>query len=164
MNTHERLKLVICAIVKHPEDVIINSMEMKHQTIYHIKVNDDDFGRVVGTGGRTVAALKDMAQKSTVGREVKLCIGQPSSHDTTKHTTFTPSAIWQSRKTRELVKFMEETLGVPFKVEFIATDVRNNTVLEMRWTGDRTQKDVENITTLIACIWKKQGRYIVIGE
>lgn len=54
----EALEHLVCGIVDHPEDVRVASRRQRRGRLLEIRVNPDDFGRVIGRNGRTARALR----------------------------------------------------------------------------------------------------------
>jgi predicted RNA-binding protein YlqC (UPF0109 family) len=163
MTPSERLQLLLENIVSHPDSVGIEVSEMRSQTVFNVRVHDGDFGRVIGQGGKTIVAIKEVIAKTMPGRKIAVCVSQPSTPDKIKPAMFMPAKIWQSRKTREMVDLLNDLFGKPFNSEFIGKDVGNNTLVDILWKNGRTEQDHETLVRLIASIGKKRGRYVVIG-
>jgi len=73
------LEFIIKGITAKPEEVIISESEEEGSLILKLKVADDDFGTIIGKGGRTVKALRDVlrlrAQKENI--KYNLIIEEP---------------------------------------------------------------------------------------
>ena len=54
-------------LVDDPDEVVVDSFEEDDGTIVlELTVADDDAGKVIGRGGRTIAALRTMVKASSV--------------------------------------------------------------------------------------------------
>ena len=73
------LEFIIKGITAKPEEVVISESEEEGSLILKLKVSDDDFGTIIGKGGRTVKALRDVlrlrAQKENI--KYNLIIEEP---------------------------------------------------------------------------------------
>ena len=73
------LEFIIKGITAKPEEVVISESEEEGSLILKLKVADDDFGTIIGKGGRTVKALRDVlrlrAQKENI--KYNLIIEEP---------------------------------------------------------------------------------------
>jgi uncharacterized protein len=46
------------ALVREPDEVVVDEYEERGRTLLELEVSPDDLGRVIGRGGRTAAALR----------------------------------------------------------------------------------------------------------
>ena len=55
------------SLVDHPDEVSVESFEEEDGTVVlELRVADDDAGKVIGRGGRTVAALRTVMKAAAV--------------------------------------------------------------------------------------------------
>lgn len=54
------------ALVDHPDDVIVNVVEEKDETIYRLSVHSSDVGKVIGKQGRIAKALRTVVTSAAV--------------------------------------------------------------------------------------------------
>ncbi|MFK7695863.1 KH domain-containing protein [Paenibacillus sp. HJGM_3] len=54
------------ALVDHPEDVIVNVVDEKDETIYRLAVHPSDVGKVIGKQGRIAKALRTVVTSAAV--------------------------------------------------------------------------------------------------
>lgn len=70
----ELVKIIACALVDHPEEVVVDeTVEMdgeKETIVVHLTVNADDMGKVIGKQGRIAKALRTVV-KAAASREDK---------------------------------------------------------------------------------------------
>jgi uncharacterized protein len=65
----ELLAYLARSLVDHPDEVEVESFEEEDGTVVlELHVADDDAGKVIGRGGRTVAALRTVMKASAVRR------------------------------------------------------------------------------------------------
>ena len=56
----EFLHKVVKGIVKHPDQVSVTPVERNGLTVYELRVNPDDVGRVIGKQGVTINAIRSL--------------------------------------------------------------------------------------------------------
>ena len=62
-------------IVEHPDDVSVEQFEEDDGTIVlELAVGDDDYGRVIGRGGRTANALRTLAKAAAVRENKRVVV------------------------------------------------------------------------------------------
>ena len=65
----ELLEYLAQALVEHPDEVRVNEVnEGDGATVLELSVADDDYGNVIGRGGRTATALRTLI-KSVAARQ-----------------------------------------------------------------------------------------------
>jgi uncharacterized protein len=65
----ELLEYLARSLVDRPEEVSVESFEEEDGTlVLELHVAEGDAGKVIGRGGRTVAALRTVMKASSVGR------------------------------------------------------------------------------------------------
>ena len=55
------LEFVVKGLVQHPGEVTVTPVDKGGTTIYELRLNPGDVGRVIGKHGRTAAALRTLA-------------------------------------------------------------------------------------------------------
>ncbi|MFW6242538.1 MAG: KH domain-containing protein [bacterium] len=77
-------------IVDHPDDVEINVSTSTKNVIIQIRVNDTDYGKVIGRKGNTIQSLKilTMAVKNTNYPEDKRKVSLELLEDETRNFSF----------------------------------------------------------------------------
>jgi predicted RNA-binding protein YlqC (UPF0109 family) len=48
------------ALVDHPEDVVVKSVEGEQVTVLELRVHPDDLGKVIGRQGRTAKSIRTL--------------------------------------------------------------------------------------------------------
>ena len=56
------LEEVVKGLVDHPDAVNITEVEQERTTIYELRLDPSDVGRVIGRSGRTVNAIRTLLQ------------------------------------------------------------------------------------------------------
>lgn len=59
---HEFLEFTIKSLIDHPEDLRIERTVDEMGVLYTIKVHPEDMGQVIGKGGATIRAIRDLAR------------------------------------------------------------------------------------------------------
>ena len=54
------LQFVIKGIVKHPDQVRVDSVDRNGVTVFELRVDPDDVGRVIGKQGVTINAIRSL--------------------------------------------------------------------------------------------------------
>ncbi|CAN5774163.1 RNA-binding protein [soil metagenome] len=54
----EALEHVVRAIVEHPDDVDVQTKQLRRGRLLEVRVHPDDLGRVIGRSGRTATAIR----------------------------------------------------------------------------------------------------------
>lgn len=62
--SQELLTYLTQALVAHPEDVVIQAEEEGDATVLKVQVNPQDLGRLIGRGGKTAKALRELVGKA----------------------------------------------------------------------------------------------------
>lgn len=65
------LQLVIKGIVKHPDQVSITPLERNGITVFELRVNPDDVGRVIGKQGVTINAIRSLLTAGSARQGVR---------------------------------------------------------------------------------------------
>jgi len=58
----ELLEYLARGLVEHPDEVRVNEVEEDGATVLELSVADDDYGSVIGRGGRTATALRTVVK------------------------------------------------------------------------------------------------------
>ena len=59
------LEQVVKGLVDHPDAVNITEVEQDRTTVYELRLDPSDVGRVIGRSGRTVNAIRTLLQAGT---------------------------------------------------------------------------------------------------
>jgi predicted RNA-binding protein YlqC (UPF0109 family) len=68
----ELLEYLARGLVEHPDEVRVNEVQEDGATLLELSVAEDDYGNVIGRGGRTASALRTVIKSagSKRGRRV----------------------------------------------------------------------------------------------
>jgi predicted RNA-binding protein YlqC (UPF0109 family) len=71
----ELLEHLARALVDHPDEVSVEQFEEDDGTVVlELSVADDDYGRVIGKGGRTANALRTVVKASAVKEQRRVLV------------------------------------------------------------------------------------------
>ncbi len=70
------IETIITELVDHPEDIVVTEKEEETKIVYHLTVNENDVGRVIGKNGRIAKAIRTVvyAAKPDVNKRIYLDI------------------------------------------------------------------------------------------
>lgn len=68
------IETIISPLVDHPEDINVQEREEDTKIIYHLTVNENDVGKVIGKNGRIAKAVRTVvyAAKSDTDKRIYL--------------------------------------------------------------------------------------------
>jgi uncharacterized protein len=52
------IETIVTPLVDYPNDIIVTVNEEEHKVVYHLSVNPDDVGKVIGKNGRIAKAIR----------------------------------------------------------------------------------------------------------
>jgi predicted RNA-binding protein YlqC (UPF0109 family) len=73
-ETDEFLRYVVQKLVEYPDEVVINHREEGGKTTYLLSLRQGDVGRLIGKGGATIKAIRDLAQASAERHGKKVAV------------------------------------------------------------------------------------------
>ena len=68
----DTLEHLVKGIVDHPDDVVVASQNSGRGEVLEVRVPPEDLGRVIGRGGRTAKALRQVISSLADGRRVRV--------------------------------------------------------------------------------------------
>ncbi|GAA0612453.1 KH domain-containing protein [Virgibacillus siamensis] len=70
------IETIVTPLVDYPEDIVVKETEEETKVIYHLTVNENDVGKVIGKNGRIAKAIRTVvyAAKSDVNKRIYLDI------------------------------------------------------------------------------------------
>lgn len=66
------LEHLVKGIVDHPDEVTVRSSSSPRGDVLEVRVHPDDWGRVIGRGGRTAKALRTLVSALADGARVRV--------------------------------------------------------------------------------------------
>ena len=70
----ELLEYLARGLVEHPDQVRVNEVQEDDATVLELSVADDDYGNVIGRGGRTAAALRTVVKTAATKSERRVFV------------------------------------------------------------------------------------------
>ena len=52
------IETIVTSLVDHPEDIVVDEKEEESKIVYHLTVNQEDVGKVIGKNGRISKAIR----------------------------------------------------------------------------------------------------------
>lgn len=70
------IESIVTELVDYPEDIVVTEKEEPSKIVYHLTVNEQDVGRVIGKNGRIAKAIRTVvyAAKSDIKKRIYLDI------------------------------------------------------------------------------------------
>lgn len=62
----ELVKYLVTSLVDFPEAVIIEDKFENNETVYYVKVDDRDLGKVIGKGGKIANAIRALVKAAAI--------------------------------------------------------------------------------------------------
>jgi predicted RNA-binding protein YlqC (UPF0109 family) len=64
----EFIEFVVKGLVQHPEEVSVTAVDRAGQTVFEVRLNPEDAGRVIGRQGQTINAIRSLLQAGSARR------------------------------------------------------------------------------------------------
>ena len=68
------LEMVVKGLVEHPEDVRIDPVERNGMTIYELRLNPTDMGRIIGRQGVTINAIRSLLTAGSARKGLRCAV------------------------------------------------------------------------------------------
>jgi predicted RNA-binding protein YlqC (UPF0109 family) len=68
------LEFILLRLIKFPEDLSIEKVDEQMFQRYLISLNEEDYGRVIGRGGKVIRAIRKLAQVRAIKEQVRVKI------------------------------------------------------------------------------------------
>ncbi|WP_087972932.1 KH domain-containing protein [Oceanobacillus rekensis] len=70
------IESIVASLVDYPDDIVVTETEEDIKIVYHLTVNQDDVGKVIGKNGRIAKAIRTVvyAAKSDGNKRIYLDI------------------------------------------------------------------------------------------
>lgn len=70
------IETIVTSLVDYPEDIVVTEREEETKVVYHLKVNEEDVGKVIGKNGRIAKAIRTVvyATKTDANKRIYLDI------------------------------------------------------------------------------------------
>ncbi|HUZ29905.1 MAG TPA: KH domain-containing protein [Solirubrobacteraceae bacterium] len=70
----ELLEYLARGLVERPDEVLVGEVEEDDALVLELSVGDDDYGNVIGRGGRTAAALRAVIKSAGIKRDRRVFV------------------------------------------------------------------------------------------
>lgn len=70
----EFLEYVVAQLIDHPEAASVLHDIQGNRHDYRLRLHPDDVGRVIGRGGATISALRNLAMAAAIKNELKISV------------------------------------------------------------------------------------------
>lgn len=60
----ELIEFIIKSIVNNPNEVSVTETEKEKETVYTIKIAEEDFGKIIGRSGKVATAIRTVVKTS----------------------------------------------------------------------------------------------------
>ncbi|WP_054957804.1 KH domain-containing protein [Paenibacillus dakarensis] len=70
----ELVQVIAKALVDHPEDVTVKTVEKEHLIVYELYVHPDDVGKVIGKQGRIAKSLRTVVTSAAVKMDKRVTV------------------------------------------------------------------------------------------
>ena len=68
------LEYVVKGLVQYPEQVTINPVERNGMTIYELRMNTSDVGRIIGKQGVTINAIRSLLMAGSARKGLRCAV------------------------------------------------------------------------------------------
>ncbi|MCX6903799.1 MAG: KH domain-containing protein [Verrucomicrobia bacterium] len=65
------LEFAVKGLVEHPEEVTVTPVEHQGTTVYELRMNPKDVGRVIGKQGKTIHTLRGLLQAGSAKKGLR---------------------------------------------------------------------------------------------
>lgn len=70
----ELVRIIAKALVDHPEDVTVRTVEKDRLVVYELTVHPDDVGKVIGKQGRIAKSLRTVVTSAAVKMDKRVTV------------------------------------------------------------------------------------------
>jgi predicted RNA-binding protein YlqC (UPF0109 family) len=68
------LEYVVKGLVQHPEEVAITPVERGGMTVYELRMNSSDVGRIIGKQGVTINAIRSLLLAGSARKNLRCAV------------------------------------------------------------------------------------------
>lgn len=70
----EFIEYVARMLARSPEEVVVTESTVGNTTVYHLKLDPDDVGRVIGREGRIIRAIRSLLRAAAVRQGTRVAL------------------------------------------------------------------------------------------
>ena len=70
----ELVEIIACALVDHPEEVVVTQKENGKELVLELKVAQSDMGKVIGKQGRIAKAIRSVVKAAAAKENIKVML------------------------------------------------------------------------------------------
>jgi predicted RNA-binding protein YlqC (UPF0109 family) len=70
----EFVEFVARMLARFPDEVVVSESTDGNTTVYHLKLNSDDVGRVIGREGRIIRAIRSLLRAGAVRQGTRVAL------------------------------------------------------------------------------------------
>jgi predicted RNA-binding protein YlqC (UPF0109 family) len=74
MRMQAFLEYVVKGLVQHPEEVSITPVERNGVTVYELRLNPQDMGKIIGRQGVTINAIRSLLQAGSAKKGLRCAV------------------------------------------------------------------------------------------
>jgi len=74
MRMQAFLEYVVKGLVQHPEEVSITPVERNGVTVYELRLNPQDMGKIIGRQGVTINAIRSLLQAGSAKKGLRCTV------------------------------------------------------------------------------------------
>ncbi len=60
----ELVEFIVKNLVANPDEVTVTEIEKDRETVYNVKIAEEDFGRIIGRSGKVATAIRTVVKTS----------------------------------------------------------------------------------------------------
>ncbi len=64
MLMKELVEFIVKNLVANPDEVAVTEIEKDRETVYNVKIAEEDFGRIIGRSGKVATAIRTVVKTS----------------------------------------------------------------------------------------------------
>lgn len=68
----ELVEFIAKSLVENPDEVTVSVNETERETVFQIKVNESDIGRIIGKQGRIIKAIRTVTKAAAIKSGIRV--------------------------------------------------------------------------------------------
>jgi uncharacterized protein len=70
----ELITFIVTKMVDHPDEVDVTEVAGERTTVFELRVNQEDLGKVIGKGGKTARAIRTVMSAASVSLDRRVLL------------------------------------------------------------------------------------------